>query len=545
MSAVAEMLFTHRSMNRTINIMIIAKKSQKYWIWIALAAIVLVGGFLRTLSLGERPFVADEFLDINATYGYHQTGSWQAWDFNQEQPSIRDNPASDRRAWMYRVQVASLFSYLPPVEWVARSISVLWSILTIVIIYGVTYSWTKSARIGLIASALFAVSIPAIEIGRTLRMYSMFAPIFLLLSWSVSQFFGRSFAGYRITQSRWMSLVNFDFKYLVVSVLLSLLAAHLHLLTLNLAFVLLSFVCVMWAYGVRYKEGMTIFRYGVYSAVAVACLVIGGTVITMFADMPHLLKFNDNTGYIEHILRHFWHPVLGAMLILWGIIVSFTRRDDQTVSRIWVSVTALTIVTCATFLWNRNVGAQYIYFVQPFILILTAIGLDHLYEEFQKAFSAKRLQRGFWIVAIILLPHYGYFFLENNTYNLTAASETPDYRKVFDYVKDHGRAGEPLVTRNFRNYYYGGIGFDVTDFGSERSQEKLDAEGKFAKITSDVLRDIQKENPTGWFVYTDNDENFISKDARVYAQENFQRITDSPLLRGKIFVYRWGKDHVK
>jgi len=40
-------------------------------------------------------------------------------------------------------------------------------------------------------------------------------------------------------------------------------------------------------------------------------------------------------------------------------------------------------------------------------------------------------------------------------------------------------------------------------------------------------------------VYTDNDEQFISRDAEQYARDHFERVTDSSLVRGKVFVYRW------
>ncbi|KKQ80049.1 MAG: hypothetical protein UT03_C0034G0005, partial [Candidatus Moranbacteria bacterium GW2011_GWD2_38_7] len=47
-----------------------------------LFAIILLGAVLRFYKLGELSFVADEFLDINSSYAYSQTGAWQSWDFN-------------------------------------------------------------------------------------------------------------------------------------------------------------------------------------------------------------------------------------------------------------------------------------------------------------------------------------------------------------------------------------------------------------------------------------------------------------------------------
>jgi len=39
-----------------------------------LIVILALGTFLRFYKLGDNSFVADEFLDINSTYAYTQTG---------------------------------------------------------------------------------------------------------------------------------------------------------------------------------------------------------------------------------------------------------------------------------------------------------------------------------------------------------------------------------------------------------------------------------------------------------------------------------------
>ena len=55
-------------------------------ILLILFAIVLLGAVLRLYNLGEKSFVADEFLGVNTVYGYLQTGDWIRWDFNFEKP---------------------------------------------------------------------------------------------------------------------------------------------------------------------------------------------------------------------------------------------------------------------------------------------------------------------------------------------------------------------------------------------------------------------------------------------------------------------------
>jgi len=109
--------------------------------------------------------VADEFLDINSSYAYFKTGIWQNWDFNFEKVNA-DNvfQARDERAGVYKWQVAELFNFLPPTESTARTISVLWGILTIALIYFVATDFTKKKMIGLIGAFLFAISTSGISL---------------------------------------------------------------------------------------------------------------------------------------------------------------------------------------------------------------------------------------------------------------------------------------------------------------------------------------------------------------------------------------------
>ncbi|MEK7494465.1 MAG: hypothetical protein AAB615_01180, partial [Patescibacteria group bacterium] len=102
--------------------------------WSLLFFIVLLGAGLRFFDLGGNSFVADEFLDINSSYGYFKTGEWKAWDFNFDQPaSMNQNDARDERAFLYKWQVAQLFHFLPPTEGTARSVSALWGVFTILL----------------------------------------------------------------------------------------------------------------------------------------------------------------------------------------------------------------------------------------------------------------------------------------------------------------------------------------------------------------------------------------------------------------------------
>jgi hypothetical protein len=113
--------------------------------------------------LGEKSFSADEFLGVNASYGYLQTGEWRRWDFNLDKPLVDNDyfktffdfdiwkAGADTytRSWIYNWQVAQTLRFLPTGSQSSyRLVSALWGVLSVLIIYWITFKLTgKKAKI--------------------------------------------------------------------------------------------------------------------------------------------------------------------------------------------------------------------------------------------------------------------------------------------------------------------------------------------------------------------------------------------------------------
>ena len=516
-------------------------------IYFGLLGIVILSGFLRLWGLGNNSFVADEFLDVNATYGYHKTGEWQAWDFNHGDVSVRDNKASDKRAWLYRWQVATVLDRLEPTEFTFRLVSALWGIVTTIILYFVTLSFTKNRWIALISAFLWAVSVPAIEMNRKIRMYSMFAPIFLLFSWSLFKFID-SVCKCSCTKGAcpgkmiYKGILRVNWNYLIPVVLLGALSYHLHQLTGNIVLVLISYFVVMMFIN---RREIVLRRYSAY----LILMILGFVSVKIFLPdiwnqfVNSMVFFDNHWSYVGHILSSYWHPVLGLLLMLVGSWYLLRRTGDERPGA-WIIVTFFVTLLSAIFLWNRNVGPQYIFFVEPFGFILVASGVywvaDTCRNFVGSSSSVKRGSEVFMGVILLfalLLPSYNYFFQKDNTYHITSKADSPNYRKIFLFVKKNIDTGDGLITRNFRSYYYGGLDVAVLDFGSERSEDKIKNEGKVKKVTLEDVKKFASDKNNIWVVYSDNDEKFITKEARAYFEENCEKQNDL-LVRGKVSVYK-------
>jgi hypothetical protein len=497
-----------------------------------LLAVFVLGALLRFSGLGTNSLVADEFLDMNSAYGYSQTGRWQAWDFNFGRPSeVNENAARDERAALYKFQVAALFSVLPPTETVARSVSVLWGIFAILVVFWAARIFTGKLEIGLLAAFLCAVSVSAILYSRRLRMYAMLFPVYLVFATTAFAFYEREYRGrIALFRNAWERF-GVNVVYALPLLLSGGLALSLHQLAGHLPLSLGSYLAVSAWFAWRSGKGWR-NKYGVSLLLGFVGL---GVLLVM---VPHAVKgftqglvfFDDHVSYFRHVLADFATPGIGAVLIAFGGWY-LARREGRMREAGYLAATFLLPLLMAVFLWRRNVGPQYIFFIQSFAMIFAATGVFGLVATIRERFPdwGKRGTLGGLLLLALLVPHWGYFLEENNTYHETSTGGNPNYRKVFAYFKKEQLPTDALITRNFRNYYWSGAHVPVYDFGGELSTEKLS------------LTEVQKvmtEHPTGWLIYSGNDEDYISNEVEIFAEKNMERVSNSN-VRGDITVFRW------
>lgn len=502
-------------------------------ILISLVLILLLGFFLRAYSLGANSFVADEFLDINSAYGYHQTGEWRAWDFNYGTIStVNENAARDERAGIYKWQVAQLFSFLPPTESVARSISVLWGLFSILVVYWSAFLFTRRQEISLVAAFLCAISVSAIIFSRRLRMYAMFFPLYL----------GFATAAYAAYEIRYQGSIR-AFRtlaerfgihplYAVLAFILGIVSASVHQLTLNLFISFGIYLLVRTVQEYR-QSGSLRNKYGISVGLGLLGLILSAFFVPSIIRllMNGFVFFDDHFSYLTHALADFSTPIIGALLIAFGVWALLRSADAAPKAAVYLAVTYAVPLFMAIFMWNRNVGPQYIYFIQSFGMILAAAGIVRIFDLIREKSVSWDGRRALFTVLTLLLiiPNLGYFFAENNTYHETSTGDNPNYRKVFAYMKKEKTEGDALITRNFRNYYWSGAKIPVFDFGGELSRTKLS------------LADIQtiEQNASGrvWFIASDNDLDYVSREVDTYLSKNYERISNDQ-VRGSIVVYR-------
>jgi uncharacterized membrane protein len=499
-----------------------------------LLAIIALGTGLRFYKLGELSFVADEFLDMNSSYAYAKTGTWQSWDFNKGQIN-NDNVFAprDERAWPYKIQVAEMFKFFAPTEAVARSTSAIWGVLSIALIFFVARYFSGRDGIGLISAFLFAISVSGLVFDRRLRMYAMFFPLFLLLSWMTYLFYEEKYKG-KFGCCQWFSKkIGVNVLFLIPALAVGILSLKVHDLTVSIAPIFFVYVLILAVVGL-YKKGFSWNKY----VVTLALMLLGGIgAFLLVSDKigkytAGIKFFNDNFSYFSIVTADYSHPLIALLLFTVGIWY-LAKNGAGTRKVAWLAVSFLVPLLMAVFLWRRNAGAQYIFFAQSFAIILIAsgiYGLGEFLKENLSKFGGRKVFFSVVVLTLLILPNYAYFFQENNVYNQTSKADNPNYRSIFTYFKKKKNANDVLITRNFRNYYFSGQNVKVFDFGGELSTEKFSLQ---------ELQKIVTENKSGWVILSDNDDRYISNEASRYMEENMTKVNDIA-VRGNVLVYRWG-----
>ena len=498
----------------------------------ALAAIVILGTGLRFSGLDNNSFVADEFLDMNSAYGYAQTGEWRAWDFNFGRPSeVNINVPRDERAAVYKWQVAQIFRFLPPTETVARSVSVLWGVISIGVIFWAAIVLTKRREIGLLAALLFALSVSGIIIDRTLRMYAMFFPLYLATATFTFLALERVYSGRVLWVKNIWEKFGINIHFAVAAGAFFILSLLTHQLTGMLIFSVAAYLIVR-AFQEYRRNGKWQSKYSVMFALGLIGVIATAIFFPKFfrSFAAGLIFFDDHYGYIKYVLKDYYHPLLAIFLMVlggWWIV----KREGLPKESLWLSLSLLVPLSMAIWMWRRNVGAQYIFFAESFAMILVSAGVFGLWRLIREKWSLKVGVQSLLVLGtmLILVPNWGYFGEENNTYHETSSGSNPNYRKVFAYFKKNHLATDVLVTRNVRNYYFSAAQVPVYDLGDEISR---------ARLSQEALEKLMLEYRTGWVILSDNDYDYVGKGVKDFLNKNLTRVSNDQ-VRGSIDVFTW------
>jgi hypothetical protein len=481
-------------------------------------AILTLGLFLRVYKLGQQSFVADEYLGINASYGYHQSGEWKFWDFNHN----RITEDLYTRAKVYYWQVAQAFNFISPTEAHARLISVIWGMIGLVSIFFVSWLVTKNCIIALLSTFLMAVSVSSLTYDRKLRMYSMFVPVYLWLSYALFYFIESKAKKGAIFIKKICEKTRLNWNYFIPVVLLGLLSMATHTLTVNIIPTLLVYLVVMSV--VSYKQGDKKNKYTLLFLILVLFIALSLNSKEIQGALFFFSFWINNWSYLQKVTLDYSYMPLAGLFFIIGVYYLLKFRSKI---GFWTVISYLVPLSLAIMVWKRNAGHQYILFTQSFKVIIMASGVYFAAKIIsEKIFSgSKRWFTGSLFLFLALLLNFPFFFSKDSFYKNPKKWNYSNYREVFNYYLRHRDENSILITRPSTNYYLAGTNTFL--IGYNEGEEEL---------TLEKIIQAQQKSDDVWLIFSKT--TYIKSDAREYFKKNFSQI-ETNYTNDQLEIWRW------
>ena len=511
---------------------------------ILLFCILLIGGILRFYKLGDSAFDRDEFFELNSSYGFFQTGHFVTWDFGTDKPfpaNMQDS-SSTERAEIFRWQLSGLYHFFQPSAALTRGLCSFWGVIGIALVYFITLSFTGNVYIALLASFLTAVGSSEVIYSRRLRMYAMFFPVYLAFSWAVFKFYEEKYKGKITFVKNFWEKFGFNLAYFIPVAILGLISLDVHVLTAHIVpavgayaglFLIIALYQKKIAWGKIYYN-----KYFLTIGIAICGLVIYK--LPILNSLHKLVKKNfsfflakPNYGFVSQYFSDFSYLFVGIVLFLFGtwFLAKKMKREKEAA---FLFISAVIPMLFAIFTWKRDSSHRYIYFVQSFCLILSAVGVYGIITLVLERLPKYKKPVLLLLIIIFLAGiNFSYIYSKNQeVFVHKANSYYPNFAKIFKYVLKNKKPGDVLVTRAYRSFYWQGQAdmkvYDIKslNFGS--------------KDCADKIKQIVADNPSGIVVYAKIDKITQCGDGLQYYKDNMTQLKDST-IPSSVLIYRWGE----
>ncbi|MEA1925871.1 MAG: hypothetical protein U9M90_01315 [Patescibacteria group bacterium] len=499
------------------------KKLFRKKIIVLFLGILLLAGFLRVYKLGSQSFIADEYIGINISYGYHKTGEWKYWDFNAGRLTDREYT----RAKIYYWQVAQTFHFLEPTERNARLVSVLWGLAGIVAIFVVSFLITGNIYISLISSALLSISVSALMFDRKLRMYSMFAPIYFLFSYAVYQFFeSKCYPNFLRRINYFSEKTNLNWHYLPLAILLGIVSLMTHLLAVNIVPTVLVYFVLMAVY--LRKNPVKQKKYFWLLGISVLFIIIVSQTNTFHGAANFFEIGKSNWKYFQKITLDYSYGLLAFTFFIPGCVYLVKKHKKIGV---WTILSFLVPLSMAILVWDRNAGHQYIYFTEPFKVIIIASGIYFAAKTIsKKIFPNRRFVFGALVIYfILLLFNFQFFVSDKSFYQHPKRWSYSNYRQAYQYFLKKKSSNEVIMMRTFMSY------------NIRESNSAVLSYGRSDKLTLEKIKKAQEQYDGIWLINTDGEFN-IKGSAKKFIKENFELI-ETKYTNDKVRIWHWSKNN--
>ena len=417
--------------------------------------LVLVGLGVRLINLGKFGYWTDEL--------YHAIAARSLIDFGH--PFVPD-VGSYTRSLPFTYVVTGFVKILGETEFYGRLPSVLFNILMVM----VAYAWTRrnfDKMTALVFSFILLFTPFEIFLARECRMYALFQLLFFLGSLFYLSAFQNSerVPGYDNSHRR-VKILNL--LYFLAAMILLVFSLKVHTLTVNFAFIALTFSLVEISRSLIVKSPgrASLKMHG--SLLFLAMIAAFGLLFLMPGVLKRFMEIameipawsggsleGDSRYYLGYLKKDYL-PLLLAYPM--GLILLY-RKNTSTGS--FFAVGFLTLLFLHSLVFARK-NPRYIFYIFPFFLFPVSVFYAALINFLKKRFNdhsnnrSRKTKRSVdtAVVGILILSLYPWFF---NGFKLPFQTPWEDWKTVLPLTDTVRGSNSVITTRPYPVYYYFGI----------------------------------------------------------------------------------------
>ena len=529
--------------------------SNKGFVFSALFLLLLAGGFLRVWNLGVPSFWVDEVNTVYSAQNYLEKGK-------MELPS----GMKYERAKLHTYAVAAVYRYLGISEWTSRLPSVLFGIMSILIVYLLGYHM-GGIHVGLMAAFLMAFSHFEVGWSRVTRMYPLLQLLTLLSSYAFIKGFEKPFGKERLSALSWISglvwLIIFGILIIITAFMVHYLALFIPVAIAGYLFCGSLFILFKPS---GYHRLLNKYNIGI-SVVLLGIMGIWFLYPELISKARFFLAYTpswaegpstaQNKMYLfDFLISNARFPL--ATFFFVGAAQSIVRRQLKGWVYLWLFIAPLFLLS---FVFTHR-APTYLFYVYPYFLILAAFGFVNIVQSewdwLKTDFSIERE----WVKKLLLFT-FGVIFILAPWFRISLhipfqgdgftnlAVTHDEWKNAVKIVQDQKRAEEIIISSLPQVSLYYGLKADYCLNWADlaQSEEKMFyREGKLVDVYAGVpcvlnvamLDSVVQTHPSGWILVTKyhfDHEVIIPKEISQYLAETF-----GPPIQTKnasVYVYHW------
>ncbi|MBD3329539.1 hypothetical protein GF357_03530 [Candidatus Dojkabacteria bacterium] len=526
------------------------EKERGIFVFLVLALLVLSSG-IYFFRLGRFEFVNDEYIVVDTATGLYKTGTFYKWSWleNKSRAEI-DCTGESKDIYCYYTKgsfhtalVAMSYRVFGVSEWSSRFPSAISGVIFIAIAYYVLRYFSNSKIVSIISIFILILHQHLIEIFRLTRMYSILAPLFLLIVY----FSHRGLTG----KSRWLRKMrnkipkifsryfDFEYRYLFLAGMLISASIFLHPVGLIIGPVILIYT-VYQAISTKEKRFISLLMLEI---VFIVFFVVGTKVFPgLFTGLMERslggwvsLFARRNYDYLVDLFGYPFTTPVGLVFILGGFFLTRLISDKKLQSKI-VYLFILVVVTATFFIFiGDNYSAfNYVSHVVSFAVLLEVFFAFILLGS---VFDAGELK----VLGVLLFAGLMYNFRGNLKYNYIQHKKYGSPSIACNSIRDYPSERKIVFARRLRDYYCQDLANDL---------EVIDIlgyeDGVYMYSYEEFLNDLEKyKYDPRWVLWEEQKEYHVAYEIRHYLHESGKKIHGEGIDDTKMEVYYLAPERIE